>query len=370
MRRPSPIADDPPEESDRYDGAPHPRETAELFGQGRAESILLDAYRSGRLPHAWILGGAEGVGKATLAWRFARFLLAHPDPASAAVRGAADLWVSPEAPAARQIANLSHGNIALLRREWDARTKKFFTAIRVDDVRASQRLFQSASALEGYRIAIIDAADDLNANAANALLKLIEEPPARSLFLVVAHRPGLVMPTIRSRCARLMLDPLSPDDVARAVAALGEPWSEREPDEIAGAAARANGSVRAALDLLDPQALGFARQIEAMLEALPSVDLRDAHRLADLVAPREAGERFQALVSAALDWLDARVRAGGATGPATGPATPARLAPYAAVWEKLRAAARDVETFNLDRRPLVLSIFRDLAAAERQARRS
>ena len=357
MRRPA-APDDAAPESDRREEAPHPRETLALFGQGRAEAVLLEAWRSGRLPHAWILGGPPGIGKATLAWRFARFLLAHPDPARAPA--ARDLSVPESHPVVRRLARLALGDVAVLRREWDSKGKKFFSNIRVDDVRAAQKLFHTASASEGWRIAVIDSADDLNAAAANALLKLIEEPPARALFLVVAHRPGLVMPTIRSRCARLMLEPLSPADVARAVVALGPPWSERESAEIEGAAARADGSVRAALDLLDAEALAFAHEIEAMLAALPKVDERAAHRLADRLAPREAEARFEALVAAALDWLDARVRAGAGEA--------ARLAPYAAVWEKLRAAARDVDTFNLDRRPLVLAIFRDLAAAERRAR--
>lgn len=353
MRRPAAAPDDAPE-SDRRDEAPHPRETFELFGQARAEGVLLDAWRSGRLPHAWILGGPQGIGKATLAWRFARFLLTRPDPA------ARDFGVSPDHPVARRLARLAHGDVALLRREWDSKGKKFFANIRVDDVRAAQKLFQSASAEEGWRIAIIDSADDLNAAAANALLKLIEEPPEKALFLVIAHRPGLVMPTIRSRCARLMLDPLSAEDIAWTVSSLGPPWSDRDRAEIDGAAARAGGSVRAALDMLDKEALAFAREIETMLAALPDVDERAAHRLADRLAPRDAEAEFDALVAAALDWLDARVRAG--------QAGPARLAPYAAVWDKLRAAARDVDTFNLDRRPLVLAIFRDLAAAERRAR--
>lgn len=357
MRRAA-ASDEAAPESDRREDAPHPRETTALFGQARAEAVLLDAWRSGRLPHAWILGGPPGVGKATLAWRFARFLLVHPDPAKAP--RAHDLSVPEDHPVVRRLARLALGDVAALRREWDPKGKKFFANIRVDDVRAAQKLFHSASAAEGWRIAVIDSADDLNAAAANALLKLIEEPPARALFLVVAHRPGLVMPTIRSRCARLMLDPLTPDDVARAVGALGPPWSAREPAEIGGAAARSGGSVRAALDLLDSEALAFAGEIEALLSALPRVDERAAHRLADRLAPREAEAQFETLVAAALDWLDARVRGGASE--------PARLAPYAAVWEKLRAAARDVETFNLDRRPLVLAIFRDLAAAERRAR--
>lgn len=358
MRAPALHAEAAPE-SDRLDDAPHPRRTSVLFGQARAEATLLDAYRSGRLPHAWILGGPEGIGKATLAWRFARFLLAHPDPAAPDVAAARDLAVDPDHPVARRLAQRAHGDVALLRREWDAKGKKHFTAIRVDDVREAQQLFQRSAAAQGYRVAIVDSAEDLNANAANALLKLVEEPPARSLFLIVAHRPGLIMPTIRSRCARLLLDPLAPQTVADAIAALGEPWSEHDGAEIAAAAAQADGSLRKALASLDPQAKGFAAMIETMLAEMPRVDLAQAHRLADLVAPRGAEQRFAVLLDAAQRWLDARLRQKGAT--------PRKLAPYAAVWEKLRAAAAEAEAYNLDRRPLVLSLVRDLAEAERRA---
>lgn len=358
MKAPSALADGAPE-SDRLDQTPHPRETSTLFGQARAEATLLDAYRSGRLPHAWILGGPEGIGKATLAWRFARYLLANPDPSTPAVSRAHNLGVDPEHPIAHRVAQRAHGDVALLRREWDTKGKKHFTAIRVDDVRAAQSLFQRSAAAQGYRIAIVDSAEDLNVNAANALLKLIEEPPARSLFLIVAHRPGLVMPTIRSRCARLHLDPLTPEAIGQAIAALGEPWSEHEPGEIAEAAAQADGSLRKALASLDPAARGFARLIDAMLTELPRFDPAQAHRLADLTAPRGAEARFAVLLDAAQRWLDGRLRRPGAT--------PRMLAPYAAVWEKLRAAAAEAEAYNLDRRPLVLSLVRDLAEAERRA---
>lgn len=358
MKAPAALAEGPPE-SDRLDDAPHPRETMTLYGQSRAEATLLDAYRSGRLPHAWILGGPEGIGKATLAWRFARFLLANPDPDAPAVRDARDLSVDPAHPVANRVAKGSHGDVALLRREWDAKGKKHFTAIRVDDVRAAQTLFQRSASAQGYRVAIVDSAEDLNANAANALLKQVEEPPARALFLIVAHRPGLVMPTIRSRCARLLLDPLTPAAIGRAISALGEPWSEHDPADVAQAADHADGSIRKALASLDPQARGFSAMIDAMLAQLPRVDLAQAHRLADLVAPRGTEARFEVMLDAVRRWLDDRLRRPGAT--------PRMLAPYAAVWEKLRAAAAQAEAYNLDRRPLVLALVRDLAEAERRA---
>ncbi|PPD42510.1 MAG: DNA polymerase III subunit delta', partial [Methylocystis sp.] len=218
-----------PPESDRFDDAPHPRETLALFGHARAERELLDAYRANRLAQAWIIGGPEGIGKATLAWRFARFLVANPESSAAAVQGAESLAVAANHAAARRVATMALADISLLRREWNEKAKppKHFTEIRVDDVRTMSASFHHASGTGGWRVAIIDCADELNRSAANALLKLIEEPPARALFLLVAHQPGRMLPTIRSRCRKLMLSPLPEEETVAAVEALGAPWSER-----------------------------------------------------------------------------------------------------------------------------------------------
>ena len=163
---------------------------------------MLRASRAGRLPHAWLIGGPEGIGKATLAWRLARFVLAHPDPHSASVQAATDLSVPAGHRAAVQVAAGGLGDVASLRRAWNEKTGRFYSEIRVDDVRKASTLFQQAARAGGYRVAIIDAADDLNRASANALLKLIEEPPPLSLFLLVAHRPAQLLPTLRSRCRR------------------------------------------------------------------------------------------------------------------------------------------------------------------------
>ena len=171
---------------------------------------MLTAYRQDRMAQAWILGGPEGVGKATFAWRLARFLLAHPDPAAPEVQRAQSLFVPGEAPAARRIASMALADVFPLRRSWNEKTKKFFTEIRIDDVREIIHAFHQGSGTGGWRVAIVDCADDLNRSSANALLKLIEEPPERSLFLLIAHQPGRLLPTIRSRCRKLMLGPLTP----------------------------------------------------------------------------------------------------------------------------------------------------------------
>ena len=347
-------------ESDAFEGAPHPRHVHDFFGHGAQEAALLDSYRSGRLPQAWIIGGAEGIGKATLAWRFTRFLTAHPDPMSPQVQAARDLSVSPNHPASHRIDSMSLGDLALLRREWNDKTKKHFSEIRMDDVRRVLGMFHHAAGEGGWRVCIVDCAEDLNRSGANALLKIMEEPPPRSLFLLIAHRPGRILPTIRSRSRMLLLEPLSGEDVGRAVTALGEPWSDFGA-EIAAAAARSGGSVRQALRFLDRERLDLAEDLDALLARLPEVDWQRVHRLGDRISTAAAVDDFEATVSGIFDWLDSRVRHDAGQGVAV-------LAPYAEVWEKVADAVRETEALNLDKRPLILSIFADLAAAARAAR--
>ena len=352
-------------ESDRYEDAPHPRETQALFGHAAAEHELLDAYRRNRMAQAWILGGPEGVGKATLAWRLARFLLAHPEPASDVVQCAADLSVPKDHPAARRVASLALADIFLLRREWNDKTKpgKHFTEIRVDDVRKVINAFHQASGTGGWRICIVDCADDLNRSAANALLKLIEEPPERSLFLLIAHQPGRILPTIRSRCRKLMMGGLSETEIVGAIAELGDPWSTRAAADIAAAAARAEGSVREALRLLDGDALAFDASIARLFERLPQVDWLGVHLLADKLTGRDNEAAYETFMRALQRHIDRRVRTlAGAGG------TAAQLVGFARAWDEIRDLARETEVFNFDKKALALAIFDRLAGAERAAR--
>jgi DNA polymerase-3 subunit delta' len=346
-------------ESDVYEGAPHPRLAPALIGHEAAQTELLEGYRSRRLAHAWLIGGPEGIGKATLAWRFARFILANPDPAAPKVLNARNLDVDPNDPAARQIAALAHPDLGLLRRKWDTAQKpnRFRTKILVDDVRASLEVFHKFSSMGGWRVCIVDCAEDLNANSANALLKMIEEPPPRSLFLIVAHRPGQALATIRSRCRKLTLKPLAPEQIVDAVRALGEPWSEISPDEVADAARRANGSVREALKRLDPDAHAIRAMIDQAITQLPGADFRAIHKLAEAVAARGEGDSFEALMNSIYDWLAQRLRG---VSPESGAGRIVDL------WDKIRAATREADALNLDRKLHVLSIFAEFSAAARR----
>src|SRR5579864_8958188 len=231
---------------------PHPRENLELFGHREAEAALLDAYRSGRIPYAWLIGGPQGIGKATLAYRMARFVLSHPNPLAADVQRATNLMVDPSHPVGRRVAAGAHGGLLVLQRSANEKGT-MRTVITVDETRETISFFGSTAAVEGWRVCIVDTVDELNPNAANALLKIVEEPPRQSLFLLVSHSPGRVLPTILSRCRRLTLRPLASADVVRAVSHAAKiPVDDASLSEAADAA---EGSVAHALTLLGGDAV-------------------------------------------------------------------------------------------------------------------
>lgn len=335
-------------ESDE-DGIAHPRQTTELFGHAAAERTLLDAYRPGRIPHAWLIGGSPGIGKATLAFRMARFVLAHPDPASPAVQTATTLAVPANQAAAGLIAAQSHPDLLVLERTLSD-TGKLRTVIRVDDARKVASFLAATAGLGGWRVVIVDAVDDLNAESANALLKGLEEPPARTLFLLVSHAPGSVLPTIRSRCHRLLLRALAPDELTRALAAA----TGEEPDPAVVAASE--GSVSRALSLSDGPAFKLRKQAEALLARLPALDMRELHNLADSLAMVDS-RVFEIVMDAVNDWLSALL--------SKRLADTARAARVADIWSELNAATRAADIYNLDRKPLIFRTFGRLADAAR-----
>src|SRR6478735_5441874 len=214
-------------EADRLDEFPHPRETRALFGHEAMEGELAQAFAGGRMHHAWLLAGREGIGKATLAYRLARHVLARPEERDPAGQS---LEVAPETPAARQIRALSHPGLLLLRRPYDMRSKRIAASIPVDEVRRLKSFLGLTAGEGSWRVVIVDAADELNLNAANALLKSLEEPPTRGLFLLVASEPSRLLPTVRSRCRRLELAPLSGEALRTATEAALSAADMEKPD--------------------------------------------------------------------------------------------------------------------------------------------
>ena len=348
-------------ESDALAGAAHPRHALTLVGHRAAEAEMLGAYQGGRLAHAWLIGGPRGVGKATLAWRFARFVLANPDPNAAMVQEARNLGADPKSQTARLLSVLAHPDFALIRRAWLPDKKRFSSDIQVEPARAALQVFQMSAAFGGWRVCIVDCAEDLNRSSANALLKMIEEPPQRSLILIVSHRPGRVLPTIRSRCRRIRLDPLSEDDIVAAIGALGPPWSEADPAAVAAAAGRAKGSVREALARLSPDSEAVDALIDSTIARLPRPDPRAVLKLADALADRAgAAEAYDAFHRELYEWLAAYA--------ARSASSAERAEELGGLWDSIRAAARDTEAMNLDRRLHILATFAQIAATDRVRR--
>lgn len=296
-------------EPDRVEGAPHPRETAVLHGHDRAEAEFLRAFTSGRLHHGWLISGPLGVGKATLAWRIARFLLATPpEDGLFAPPPPRSLQIDPDHPVARRVAALSAGGLFLLRRAWDDKAKKLKTQITVDEVRRMKSFFALSSADGGRRVAIVDPADEMNPSAANALLKLLEEPPAGVTILLVCHQPSRLLPTIRSRCRELRLAPLAPDDMAHALAAAGV--ETRAPEALAELA---GGSAGEAIRLANLDGLRLYASLVDLLSGLPRLDRGKMVALAEAASGRGNEAQFD-LTLMLLDLFLARLARAGTRG--------------------------------------------------------
>jgi len=348
MLRVLPRAEGLLQEPDRFGDAPHPREMLDLVGHAEAEAEFRQAHAAGRLHHAWLITGEEGIGKATLAYRIARSLL-NP---SAGAGASETLDVPASSSTAHQIAAGAHPDLAVIRRGWSEDNKRILTEISVKAALDGLDLFQKTAAYGGYRICIVDACDELNANSANALLKTLEEPPERSLFLLVAHQPGRLLPTIRSRCRLLSLRPLTLDEVETVTRGLPH-LSETDAALHRRAASLSGGSVRGALSMLDPKKLAFNDRVEAMLNGLPRLDMAEVDAIAEATTGRAGDESFDRFCDLCANWLSRELN--------RRPQETLAMRPLADAWSGLVEGRREVEVYNLDRRPFVISTAANLA---------
>ncbi|HEX5665747.1 MAG TPA: DNA polymerase III subunit delta' [Hyphomicrobium sp.] len=364
-------------EPDKLDGYPSPRLTERLYGQAAAEQGFLDAFNSGRLHHGWIVTGPPGIGKATFAYRIARFLLAGESERD---MFGGSLDVDRATSAARLVTNLAHPELLVLRRPYDFKTKKLKSEITVDEVRRLKG-FLAMGAGEGWRVVIVDPVDELNPNAANALLKSLEEPPKRTVFLLISAAPDRLLPTIRSRCRTLACAPLADENLRKAVA------QALNAAEDAGANAAlpageewqtlsrlAEGSVRRFLMLHTAKGLDLHRKIDSLISSLPRIDWLTVHAIGDELGSAAAEAKYELFFDLLLGRLTRLVRTA-----ATGEGDPAdiqlarriipedQLAAWAQLWETTVAEKASTETYNLDRKSLILLTFQRIVQASRGA---
>ena len=311
---------------------PHPREVFDLQGAEEAERGWVEALERGRMHHAWLLVGPEGVGKATFAYRAARRLLgARPDPSHGL------LGFDHEDPVSRQIIARSHPDLLVLEREVeDGKARR---NIPVDEARRLPEFFSKSPALAPWRVAIIDAADDLNANAANAVLKTLEEPPPRGVLLLVCHAPGRLLPTIRSRCRRLLFRPWPDADVAAFV----EARTGMDGEEAMRLAGMAKGSPGRALALAEADALEMDWVARDLLRQLPQSDEPALLALAGTFRGQDGARRFELLFERLAEHVKTMVE-DTAGRPGAG-----RPEPWIDAWEQLSSVPGEAEALNLDR---------------------
>jgi len=331
---------------------PSPRANPALVGQDAPARALRDAALGGRPHHAWLLSGPMGVGKATLAWRFSRWLLADRPEAPP---GEVPLFVPPGHPVFSRVAAGSHADVRLLAAAVAEGKKK--VQIGVEEARALPRFLAMTPAEGGWRVVILDDADRLHPAAANAILKTLEEPPPRTVLMLLSDAPARLLPTVRSRCRSLALRPLAEESVRGIVAGW---WPSMPAEEAAQLAAISRGSPGRALLMAAGDGLALAREVEAVLRALPRPDAREMHAVAERIASKRDGSALLGFVELLRDAIAAGLREAARGGPA--PPWLAAHPPeaWAATWGELGRVVDRTELLNLDRKQTVLGALRGL----------
>ena len=351
----------------------HPVLNDSLIGHEGAEGEFLTAYTSGRMHHAWLITGPKGVGKATLAYKIAKFLLCQSiEDEGPSLFGDAleptkpeSLDCDPESDDIQRIKSMAHGGLLTVARSDDPKKKALRKMIVIDDVRKAHKFFNSTSAEGGWRVVIVDAVDEMNRNSANALLKILEEPPKHSILLLVAHAPGKLLPTIRSRCRQLKLAPMKEDNV-RSVIAMKYP--EMDGAELEKLAILAEGSPGKAIRLAEMGGLPLYDKMIDILLTVPKLNTPQVHKLAVELGAVKADAKYRLFMEYLSSWLQRLVRfsASGDTPyfiHAKEEALFQRLAStsgvdrWIEVWEKMHTLEIRAETLNMDRKQLLVSLF-------------
>lgn len=355
------------EELPDIDGDNPPRLTRILTGHAKPQADFLAALNGGRMPHAWLLTGPKGVGKASFAYLAARLVLS----------GGSATAMSPalESDDAHLVEEGAHPDLFVLKRDYNPKTQKFRGDIPAEAARDLRQSFNLSAGRGGWRVAIIDSIDELNRYGVNALLKLIEEPPEKCLFLIICHNPGRLLDTIRSRCRMLSFNALDESDLQSIVHGRLE---GSDPNEVAASAFLAQGSAGYALMLSEEGGFDLYREMIGVLETAPQLDVEKLHALAGRFGARAAPEQFAIFCFLLSGWLHRYVRFA-STGAGFQPVFEGEEAlvnrllgdglgvePFVALWEKVEQDSRAVEALNLDKKQAVLEWMTGFADASRK----
>ncbi|MBX4335746.1 DNA polymerase III subunit delta' [Bartonella raoultii] len=317
-----------------------PSQNNVIFGHEDARHFLARMRKEGRLHHALLFEGEHGIGKATLAFHLAWNILSSQK----------DVFLQPEHNSVtwRQITQGSHSGLLYISRRFDAKTQKFKNGVLIDDIRDIMHFLNQTSQENGWRIIIIDPADDMNKNAANAILKILEEPPAKTLFIIITHSLGKLLPTIRSRCQQISLRALNDNEMKKVIthAFRNQDIHDKTIDVIIQ---RSKGNPRKAALLLDHGGLEIIKNIDTFLEQ-SVCNLAIVHTLAQTLSSLSASVQFQQFCDEILDKIYKRaiILAERGNLPLS--------KKYAQIWQEILQEIGEMQSFNLDKKQFIINL--------------
>ncbi len=339
-----------------------PRTNPFLLGHEEAEKFLLEAWKNNSLHNSWLFSGIEGIGKATLAYKFARFLLSADQTKKEQYTS---LNVTPDDKVFKLVANNSHPDLKIIERDYtDTDRKKILKAIkdgeqlsdeelqglkrsafiRVDDVRTINEFLSKRSSQDGWRVVIVDSIDDMNASSANAILKILEEPPHKTVLMLISHNPNRLLPTIKSRCAKLNLKPLSDANLASLLRRYRPEMKENEIKELT---AICSGSIGKALNYADNNALARYHELEKLIMSGNAFKLSELLNFCDrAVADEDSYELAKSLLLKIIRSLITD--------------RPEKIEEISASWDETLKTFNETESLNLDKKQALITIISNL----------
>lgn len=326
-----------------------------MIGHDDAEKAFLEAWQGGRLHHAWLLAGPQGMGKGAFAARAARFLVTHGRAGDGKDISLDDPG---DAAAARLVGAGNHPEIIHLARQMKDKSKELARNITIDQVRGVIRRLHLSLSLGDWRVIIVDAVDDLETDGANALLKTLEEPPAKTLFLLVSHSPGRLLPTIRSRCRILRFQPVERDVMA---SWLHDQRPMLDAAEVRAVAAASGGVPGKALSLIDSDVAAMEKKLLAIASSGDP-----GNRLREALAREVGGSGNRARLELVIDIVPGLLARLARERPI------ADIAPVLAQWDQVQRTMRDAIRGSYDGAMVGFAIgncLADLAPRGRQAAR-
>ena len=335
--------------------APEPRANPLLLGHETAEAEMVGAMAAGRMHHAWLITGPDGVGKATLAYRFARWLLAGMPPG--------ETLAVPVSNMSRRVTAGSHADLLTIERMFDPKNKRMRTQIAVEDARRVGPFLHLTAAEAGWRVVVIDGAEDLNLSSANALLKVLEEPPARAVLLLVCASPGRLLPTLRSRCRLLRLDPVANNIMDTLIAGYLPEVSDADRHRLISLS---EGSPGRALSLAGDAGLACSVLVDEVLAAVPGLRVSRAYSLADTILRKDAtgGNSFSTFMEMLRSSIATALRnsvRGIATSGQDRLIASHPIEAWPEMWHGLTKLQHDTEALNLDQRQAIVAGLRLLS---------